>query len=35
MVQLRRYLKANAAAAENGPEGLLSLKVVYVSLCLI
>lgn len=29
MVQLRRCLKAYAAAAENGPEGLLSLKVVY------
>lgn len=28
-VQLGRCLKANAAADENGPEGLLSLKVVY------
>lgn len=27
--QLRRWLKANAAAAENGSEGLLSLNVVY------
>lgn len=27
-VQLGRCLKAKAAAAENGPEGLLSLKVV-------
>lgn len=28
-VQLGRCLKANAAADENDPEGLLSLKVVY------